>query len=111
MRHKRIKCSPSFENIETIGNWLGVYCIWPIHDLPSRLHECLLVLSISSLESVEGIQENYEVHQWHYQFLHSIHTLGASQFVGFTDSNWDSLVDDRMSTSSFSYHLEFAPIA
>ena len=26
------------------------------------------------------------------------YTLGASQLVGFTNSNWANLVDDRMST-------------
>ena len=37
--------------------------------------------------------------------------LGASQFVGFTESDYASLIDDRMSTSGIACPLEFAPIS
>ena len=39
------------------------------------------------------------------------YTLGASQLVGFTGSDWVGSVDDQTSTSSFVYRLGFSPIA
>ena len=39
------------------------------------------------------------------------YTLGASQLVGFTNSDWASFIDYQKSTSRFVYRLGFSLVA
>ena len=39
------------------------------------------------------------------------YTIGTFELVGFIDSDWAGLVDDRKSTSNFSYHIGSTLIA
>jgi hypothetical protein len=39
------------------------------------------------------------------------YTIGTTEHVGFTDSDWIGSVDDGKSISSFVYHFGSAPIA
>ena len=81
-----------------------------IHDLPSPLQSCHLFSQFSH-ESHQRVGKQilrYIKDTTNFGFQY---TLGASQLVGFTGSNWVGSVDDQTSTSSFVYHLGFSPIS